>query len=151
MWEIFNFLKVYIYRVLKQVHPDTGTGISSKAMSMSIMNSWVFLLFLFCSKPNFCPKQVFREFLEIFSGLSTTCSSALRRRRPAGALQQALDDLLARDPDRCPADPARRVGQARRLRRHQSGHQVHLVQVMMRWKRRWTATEQKNPNPNGPL
>jgi hypothetical protein len=37
---LFKFVQVYIYRVLKQVHPDTG--ISSKAMS--IMNSYVFYL-----------------------------------------------------------------------------------------------------------
>jgi histone H2B len=35
LWKILYSIEVYIYRVLKQVHPDTG--ISSKAMS--IMNS----------------------------------------------------------------------------------------------------------------
>ena len=34
---------IYIYKVLKQVHPDTGAGVSSKAMS--IMNSFVNDLF----------------------------------------------------------------------------------------------------------
>ena len=32
---------IYIYKVLKQVHPEADTGIRSKAMAMSIMISFV--------------------------------------------------------------------------------------------------------------
>uniref|UniRef100_A0A914H8S3 Histone H2A/H2B/H3 domain-containing protein n=1 Tax=Globodera rostochiensis TaxID=31243 RepID=A0A914H8S3_GLORO len=77
---------VYIYRVLKQVHPDTG--ISSKAMS--IMNSFV---------------------NDVFERIGAEASH------------------------RRPADSARRVGQARRLRGDEGSDEVHLVQM-----RRWRAT-----------
>uniref|UniRef100_A0A8V0YGL9 H2B clustered histone 32 n=1 Tax=Gallus gallus TaxID=9031 RepID=A0A8V0YGL9_CHICK len=68
---------IYVYKVLKQVHPDTG--ISSKAMG--IMNSFV------------------------------------------------NDHHVAGDPDGRAAAAARRAGQARGLRGHQGGHQVHQLQV----------------------
>uniref|UniRef100_A0A8D0TFR1 Histone H2B n=1 Tax=Sus scrofa TaxID=9823 RepID=A0A8D0TFR1_PIG len=48
---------------------------------------------------------------------------------PPGSLQQALDHHVPGDPDgRAPA-AARRAGQARRVRGHQGGHQVHQLQV----------------------
>uniref|UniRef100_A0ABI0NVN8 H2B clustered histone 19 n=1 Tax=Bos taurus TaxID=9913 RepID=A0ABI0NVN8_BOVIN len=68
---------VYVYKVLKQVHPDTG--ISSKAMG--IMNSFV------------------------------------------------NDHHVPGDPDGRATSAARRAGQARRVRGHQGGHQVHQLQV----------------------
>ncbi len=76
---------IYIYKVLKQVHPDTG--ISSKAMS--IMNSFV---------------------NDIFERIAAESSRLAHYNRRSTAA-------------------ARRAGQARRQRRHQGRHQVHVVQV----------------------
>ncbi|VDM75643.1 unnamed protein product, partial [Strongylus vulgaris] len=44
-------------------------------------------------------------------------------------LQQAIDDLLSRNPDCRPSDPPWRTRQARRIRGNQGRHQVHLQQV----------------------
>uniref|UniRef100_A0A8D1BIC8 Core Histone H2A/H2B/H3 domain-containing protein n=1 Tax=Sus scrofa TaxID=9823 RepID=A0A8D1BIC8_PIG len=128
---------VYVYKVLKQVHPDTG--ISSKAMG--IMNSFVNDIF----------ERIAGELLRVrvqgaeagppghwhlvqghghHEFLRQRHLRAHRRRGlAAGALQQALDHHVPRDSDgRAPA-AARGVGQARRVRRHQGRHQVHQLQV----------------------
>ena len=70
---------IYIYKVLKQVHPDTG--ISSKAMS--IMNSFV------------------NDIFERIAGESSRLAQY--------KLQQAVDDHEPRDPDRRPSAAARRA------------------------------------------
>lgn len=47
----------------------------------------------------------------------------------SGSLQPSFNDHEPRNPDCCSSASARRTGQARRQRRHQGCHQVHLVQV----------------------
>ncbi|CAI9622529.1 unnamed protein product [Staurois parvus] len=97
---------IYVYKVLKQVHPDTG--ISSKAMS--IMNSFV------------------NDIFERIAGEASRLAHYNKR----------STITLPGDPDRRPPPPARRAGQARRLRGHQGRHQVHQRQV------------NKSPRPRGP-
>jgi len=41
-----------------------------------------------------------------------------------GSLLQKVNNLLPRNPDISAADPTRRIGQARYLRRHQVGNEV---------------------------
>ncbi|CAI9548591.1 unnamed protein product, partial [Staurois parvus] len=88
---------IYVYKVLKQVHPDTG--ISSKAMS--IMNSFV---------------------NDIFERIAGEASRLAHYNKRSTITSPG-------DPDRRPPPPARRAGQARRLRGHQGRHQVHQRQV----------------------
>jgi hypothetical protein len=47
----------------------------------------------------------------------------------SGSLQPSFDDHEPRDPDGRSSASARRTGEARRQRRHQGCHQVHVVQV----------------------
>uniref|UniRef100_A0A8D0X493 Core Histone H2A/H2B/H3 domain-containing protein n=1 Tax=Sus scrofa TaxID=9823 RepID=A0A8D0X493_PIG len=108
---------VYVYKVLKQVHPDTG--ISSKAMG--IMNS-----FACCCRGSWHLVQGHghHELLR-----QRHLRAHRRRGLPPGALQQALDHHVPGDPDgRAPA-AAGGAGQARRVRGHQGCHQVHQLQV----------------------
>lgn len=51
------------------------------------------------------------------------------RGQPPCPLQPEVNDHQPRDPDRCPSSPARRVGQARCLRRNKGCHQIHQLQV----------------------
>ena len=107
--------QIYIYKVLKQVHPDTG--ISSKAMS--ILNSFI--------------NDIFEKARLRLQARSTAEGSQPTPRTRAdchgdghaGALQQKAHGHLAGDPDRREAHPAWRARQARRLRGHQGGDQVH--------------------------
>nr|GAT46838.1 predicted protein [Mycena chlorophos] len=89
----------YIYKVLKQVHPDTG--ISNKAMA--ILNSFV---------------------NDIFERIATEASKLAQYSKKARAILQEVHHLLARNPDLRPPHLTRRVGQARNLRGHEIGHQV---------------------------
>ena len=117
--------KIYIYKVLKQVHPDTG--ISSKAMS--ILNSFINDIF-----EKVCGRGRDGRAARLNGALRPPCSplplstSLLDRHRDRqpGPLQQEADGHLARDPDRRAPHPARRARQARRVRGHQGGDQVHL-------------------------
>ena len=76
---------IYIYKVLKQVHPDTG--ISSKAMS--IMNSFV---------------------NDIFERIAAEASRLAHYNN-----EQEVHHHLPGTPDCCPSPPPRRAGQTRRL------------------------------------
>ena len=115
--------KIYIYKVLKQVHPDTG--ISSKAMS------------IMCAP---APRWRRARSPPLRAGADpgwSVCAQELVHQRhlredrhrggQAGALQQEAHGDQPRDPDLRAPHPARRAGQARRVRGHQGGDQVHLL------------------------
>ena len=88
---------IYIYKVLKQVHPDTG--ISSKAMS--IMNSFV---------------------NDIFERIAAESSRLAHYNRRSTITSREIQTAVR-------LSVARRVGQTRRQRGHESCYQVHIVQV----------------------
>ena len=136
--------KIYIYKVLKQVHPDTG--ISSKAMS--ILNSFINDIFEKVSgreglcgvraggvsnalDSSVCRCRRRRRWgsFSLLTPLSLTPHSARTDRdrdRRARALQQEADGDEPRDPDRGPPHPARRAREARRVGGHQGRDQVHV-------------------------
>ena len=118
--------KIYIYKVLKQVHPDTG--ISSKAMSIMCVPAR-------CpARPRAAPRA--RAPPRADAGHGFTSQELVHQRHlredrhrggQAGALQQEADGDQPRDPDRGAPHPAGRAGQARRVGGHQGRDQVHLL------------------------
>jgi hypothetical protein len=83
-----NSYASYIYKVLKQVHPDTG--VSKKAMViMDSFGTWFTFFFFFGA-------QLTGSFI-LFSARSVRAHCL--RVWPPGALQQAPHHLVARDPD----------------------------------------------------
>uniref|UniRef100_A0A8C7IBE8 Core Histone H2A/H2B/H3 domain-containing protein n=1 Tax=Oncorhynchus kisutch TaxID=8019 RepID=A0A8C7IBE8_ONCKI len=121
---------IYVYKVLKQVHPDTG--ISSKAMG--IMNSFVNDIFERIagesSRLAHYNKRSTITSREIQTAVRLLLPGAYRRRVVSpGPLQQAFHHHLQGDPDRSAPAAPRRAGQARSVRGHQGRDQVHQLQI----------------------
>jgi hypothetical protein len=113
----------YIYKVLKQVHPDTG--ISNKAMS--ILNSFVNDIFEVCL-PAFSVSVshlLYASRADLAFLPFLLCLANRFRGFQARFLQQEVYHLVSRDPDLGPTHPARRALQARHFR----GHQVRYEYV----------------------
>ena len=120
--------KIYIYKVLKQVHPDTG--ISSKAMS-------IMCVLVFAAPPpppplpqrpappltRRPPRRAPQELVH-----QRHLREDRHRGGQAGALQQEADGDVPRDSDGRAPHPAWRAGQARRV----GGHQVRALRTQQR-------------------
>lgn len=121
----------YIYKVLKQVHPDTG--ISRKAMV--IMDNFIHDVFgrlateagrlaRYNSTSFLCCVFLFLPFLCcLFVFVLPFCLSFLLT-QPLKTPCRKIHHFVARSPDRRAPRSSRRIGQARCFRRNQSRHQV---------------------------
>ena len=100
----------YIYKVLKQVHPDTG--ISNKAML--ILNSFVNDIF---ERIGECSPFVTQQ-----RQADLAIHPHSRRGLQARFVQQEVDHLLPRDPDLCPPHPPLSGPRAGRRQRQRRAH-----------------------------